>query len=324
MEKQENNIKITVLLFAILLAVLPMQAFDYGKLHIATEINGERVNDVPILKDNDHCSFFIADQQGDKVEIPEGIETKWSISFKGHDGFVQSETIGESDTNQVDFDITPPFFDFTFVNEASGITECLQDKGMVICEINGHTYKKNIMMDVLPEAPVIEIIDQRVTTDAYSNTYPMVTLKITTSPFKYGFIEIDDLDVPPYLVTIDGTDELPLITEVAGGVFLCGFRFQAYNDYGMAVSNKVYSDILPTSIKDVNTDTPNIHLNGKTLEMNSLTPINDILITDMSGLVLYHNKNNVNIVRKDLTKGLYILTYTDNKGKKTTEKILIK
>lgn len=322
MEMQKNNIKIIIVLLIIVISSFPLNASNNKRIYIATEINGKCINDVPILRDGDSCRFFIIDEKEKVVDLTNR-EVKWTISFKNKYGYEKFATIGTNIHKEIELCVRAPFFGFYFVNE-SAETSDVQQNGILTCVIDGQKCVREIKMDVIPQTPEIKIVNQREESDAYSNTYPVVTLEIFTSSFEYGCIEVDDLDVPPYLIAINGTDKFPLLIEAKGGVFLCGFRFHAHNGYGMSISNKVYSDILPTIIKTETQNEPTVVIQGSLLDIHSSVPINNISVINMFGEIVFHKEGKIYSIKKYLTRGFYILSFTKNNGSKILKKILIK
>lgn len=95
MEKQKIYSKIIALLLLWLSSANLFAQHEYKNMRIGIEVNGQLVNDAKVvLHDNDTCTFFLLDKNGNKVTYlssNENYSFEWNLRFPTMLGDVKSK-----------------------------------------------------------------------------------------------------------------------------------------------------------------------------------------------------------------------------------------
>lgn len=332
MEKQENLYKIIVVLLTFIYPYYVFGNTDFDKLKISASINGVLIDGDLTLRDKDLCEFFLADENGERITMPEDWSDKvqWGIVFKENDSENTSSDILDTGlSNHIEFNVTPPFMGREFVNQNVEHYRAYLQRGKIYCNVKGHNYEREFNLDVIC-IPELEIIDQKVISDPeYPEVkYPLVTFRITTNR-KFDnaclfFYDTENPSLPPYGWYLpDGSYDTSFIYEEDKGFFLCGFKLDTYNDYGIGASQMIFTDILPTSVDEIEKEKIGITCKNGVLEIKGQNTFRNIRITSITGKLCFNDNEQRNHINVKLEKGFYILSFDADDNKKTTRKILI-
>lgn len=325
---QKNHYKI-ITVCLLLFCLSYTYAVDIKNLSIGAEINGKDINSEIILKDKDKCVFFLKDEASNKVSLPKTKNISWYLSFPTNMGKTYTKKISEGNLTYTNLSIEPGIISEMFINERAdilGAYGCLQE-GKLLCYIEEDRLELEIpiQMDLLPVDPELEITNQYVYTDWEfpTVTYPIVTLKLYSDNFDRGRIAVFESTGYKYFMALPDDCDMPYSIEIEGPDFGCSFIFYVYNDYGMNSSNKIYSDIKPSSVEQiVKHENISVKCENGLLCIDCPDIMKNIIIYDCYGKLVSKEKDMTAVV-KSLKKGIYIVKIVKKDNNVYKCKILI-
>lgn len=342
MEKQKIYSKIIVLLLFCLLPVNISAQYDYKNMRIGVEVNGQPFNGKVVLHDNDTCTFFLLDKEGNKVTYlssKENYSFEWNIKFPKTGGGIWKKRLNVVNSDSIlGIRISPDLFEEQFVkNVRSGMSGfCTYTDGEITCDLKSaswYVYTMPIELDVLPPVPTIDITEQYVYPDTVymqGNDY-IATFSITAEQFDMGTFYMYDPTLPPnsgifnyFLCEIfEYPCEMPILLTLDYLLPEVGFWCEFHNDYGWIGSDLIYPDWSQANVSYVGDEAMTVSVRGGFCDVTCINPIGNIRIFDMNGRIVFSDKEKSEF-HIPLNKGLYILDINDNKGKITRKKILMK
>lgn len=343
MEKQKIYSKIIFLLLLWLSPANIFAQYEYKKMRIGVEVNGQPVNnDKVVLHDNDTCTFFLLDKNGNKVTYlssNKNYSFKWNIKFpcRGGGTWKKQLNIGNNDSI-LGIRISPSLFEEDFVKNVKSGLSGFCTEGEITCDLKQglalwYVYTTPIELDVLPPVPTVNIKEQYVFPDTVYmqwNDY-VATFSVMAEQFDCGTFYIYDPTLPPncgfYNYYVCGIFEYPceIPIELTLDCLLPenGFWCEFHNAYGWIGSDIIYPDWSQANVSDVDDETLSISTEGGFCDITLRNQIFSISIFDMSGKIVFSDKEKSQF-SVPLNKGLYILVIKDSKGKTTRKKILMK
>lgn len=340
MEKQKLYSKITtIFLTALFLSTVHVFAqYDYKNMRIGVEVNGQPVTtDKVTLHDNDTCTLFLWDKDGNKVTYlssNENYSFEWNLRFPTMSGGVKS---GKISTNECDsiigVRITPTgFFSMNFVNEKADSEKdyrykCLKN-GEITCDLKQgrdlwYLYKRPVTLEVLPSEPKINIVDNYIASDEkYGTYYPFTTLEVIADNFDYGLIYLSDF---PFFSGeyFEYPCQIPYKVDIDFSSFETRYKCETFNAYGVSGSDDVFPDWSNTAIYSPDNELISISCKDNVCNIASKNIIRRISVYNNGGRIVY-SVNDKSRVEMQLAKGLYFLSITTKDGKKIRKKFLMK
>lgn len=338
MEKWKVHNKMTILLTILCLLSVRLSAqndFDY--MYIGAEVNGKPVSGKIVLHDNDTCTFFLLDKNGNKVTYlssKENFSFEWNFKFTTTSGGTFKKNLNNERSDSImGIRISPERCGDRFVKNIHDDTwgYCLE--GEITCDLMQglalwYIYSMPIELDVLPSVHDIEIVEQTILPE---NNH-VASFSVMAENFKDGLFIIYDPILPPHsgfspfisCWFFDPPCEMPTLLTFDYLLPEYGFFSKFYNEYGHCCSDIIYPDWSKANISPItDNDDISISIKDETCNIMSKNIINIVRIYDMSGMTVFSGsqKSEFHI---HLNKGLYIMNITDNKGNMTRKRILIK
>lgn len=213
-----------------------------------------------------------------------------------------------------------------FVNEKANEEEhgykCLKD-GEITCYLKqgysfGYLYKKPVTLEVLPSEPILNIVDNNITSDNVWGTYPIITLEVIADNFNYGLIYFSDFPLFSGLL-FEYPCQMPYREEIDFSTFETRYKCETFNAYGISSSNEVFPDWSNTAISSLENERISISCKDNICNIASKSIIKQITVYDSGGRII-NSVSNKSEIEIQLVKGLYFLSITNIDGKKTRKK----
>lgn len=334
--KVHNKMTVLLTIFSLSSACLSAQN-DFDYMHIGVEVNGKPVCGKVVLHDNDTCTFFLLDKNGNKVTYlssKENFSFEWNLKFTTTSGGTFKKNLNnERSDSLMGIRISPERCGDRFVKNVHDDTWGYYLKGEITCDLmHGfalwYIYTMPIELDVLPTVHDIEIVEQSILPE---NNY-VASFSVMAENFRAGMFFIYDPTLPPHsgfspfisCWFFDPPCEMPTLLTFDYLLPKYGFFSEFYNAYGHCCSDIIYPDWSKNNVSPI-TENNDISISVKdgTCNVISRNIINKIGVHDVNGMTVFSGSKKSEFYIP-LKGGLYIMSITDNNGNMIRKKILIK
>ena len=336
----------------VLLAVLWVSAYNaigaeitidsIRKLHVEAVINDRMFLSSGIAEDNDSCRFFLADDNGDPVDIG-NLNVSWLAQChrSGHSELLR-ECMLNHDSSFAAFRVKPKMWGVTFGNGCYlgnyDVSWSMSDTVAIVCRVSSgwecveHDFQ--LKLDVLPPTPTLKIKSIAYDETCIDGDDPfysaLVTIEYDGRDFDFALSTVrDNGATPPTFARydfFDSPDELP--STVSYYVYYgSSFLFEAQNEYGCSGTDWVTPDwkASTTSISNAKGDDVNIAIGNGICYISSDVPLGNVSVVGVGGNVCFAAVVNESSVSIPLTAGFYLLRILkESDGKEFVRKILIR
>lgn len=299
---------------------------------LVVEKNGALVKDDTVkMAINDKCLFYLVDETGKKIEETDTIvKPECLVYYSGHNTQNYEVKLKSDEDNGYQYNVYNKMLPDHLVYTDSDAEEI---GFLPTCEIhyklyaNGELWKqyvKPVFLNILPPKPGIEILDQTLIANPGGVDFPIVTLRLNAKNFDYGYLLIN-ADEHSYLGydSLLYTKDVPCTMIVDRGFPESGYKFETYNENGVASSKWVYPDFSSTDIKkNIIKERISISSRHGVLSVKTTDDVISIQIFNLSGS-LYASSQNTSEQEFNLPNGFYILKVIFKDGSHLIQKITV-
>ena len=274
--------------------------------------NGNPVSEDLVIRDGDMLEFALEDYDP-------GVIASWQVvSHESNEADVVVDVPGSSSFS---FVMEPSVWNSIFkqcrtdFDEETGI---YYKVGYVRASLTSADGSESLSfpfrVDVLPTKPRMRIVNYMEEKFEDGDIAPTVDLEIYAYHFNKASIKVTGgifWPVPFTYYVDDLSSDLPMpqIHRSEQGNYGCGYILTTYNDYGYAVSDTVYPDVV-TENDNVRHDPMHVTIDNHHFVLRMDAPQENITIADVSGRIWSHGAG-VSDVSVWLPKGIYVLKIRD-------------